>query len=67
MDNNRSQAIALGIERTPNRAMLRAVGFQDEDFEKPIVGVANRNTVFARGIGRHKDQAQRPALAARRS
>ena len=41
MDNRRSQAITRGIERTPNRAMLRAVGFRDEDFTKPIIGVAN--------------------------
>jgi dihydroxy-acid dehydratase len=39
--NARSQAITRGIERTPNRAMLRAVGFRDEDFEKPIIAVAN--------------------------
>ena len=39
--NLRSQAITRGVERTPNRAMLRAVGFKDEDFEKPIVAVAN--------------------------
>jgi dihydroxy-acid dehydratase len=37
----RSHAITEGIERTPNRAMLRAVGFQDGDFQKPIVAVAN--------------------------
>jgi dihydroxy-acid dehydratase len=30
-----------GVARTPNRAMLRAVGFKDEDFEKPIVGIAS--------------------------
>jgi dihydroxy-acid dehydratase len=29
------------VERTPNRAMLRAVGFSDRDFDKPIVGIAN--------------------------
>ena len=40
-NNRRSKVITGGIERTPNRAMLRAVGFGDEDFEKPIVGVAN--------------------------
>jgi dihydroxy-acid dehydratase len=40
-NNARSQAITRGIERTPNRAMLRAVGFRDEDFEKPIIAVAN--------------------------
>ena len=37
----RSRAITEGVERSPNRAMLRAVGFQDADFEKPIIGVAN--------------------------
>lgn len=37
----RSQIITQGTERSPNRAMLRAVGFKDADFNKPIVGVAN--------------------------
>src|SRR5260370_7409923 len=41
MDNRRSQTITKGIERAPNRAMLRAVGFHDEDCTKPIIGVAN--------------------------
>ncbi len=41
MDNLRSRTITAGIQRTPNRAMLRAVGFGDEDFTKPIVGVAS--------------------------
>jgi dihydroxy-acid dehydratase len=39
--NSRSQLITAGIARSPNRAMLRAVGFGDNDFVKPIVGVAN--------------------------
>src|SRR5690349_23789976 len=39
--NKRSQTITRGTERAPNRAMLRAVGFADDDFEKPIIGVAN--------------------------
>src|SRR5487761_339812 len=39
--NNRSRKITHGVERTPNRAMLRAVGFGDADFDKPIVGIAN--------------------------
>ncbi len=34
-------AITQGVRRTPNRAMLRAVGFGDDDFNKPIVGIAN--------------------------
>jgi dihydroxy-acid dehydratase len=39
--NRRSQLITAGVARPPNRAMLRAVGFQDGDFDNPIVGVAN--------------------------
>src|SRR3989441_13363620 len=39
--NLRSRTITEGVQRAPNRAMLRAVGFGDHDFEKPIVGVAN--------------------------
>jgi dihydroxy-acid dehydratase len=37
----RSKLITEGVQRSPNRSMLRAVGFTDADFEKPIVGVAN--------------------------
>ena len=40
-DNRRSQVVTQGVQRSPNRAMLRAVGFGDDDFSKPIVGVAN--------------------------
>ena len=40
-ENTRSRAITAGTHRAPNRAMLRAVGFNDEDFNKPIVGIAN--------------------------
>ena len=40
-ENLRSQVVTQGNARSPNRAMLRAVGFQDDDFSKPIVGVAN--------------------------
>ena len=40
-ENRKSRAITAGIQRSPNRAMLRAVGFTDEDFTKPIVGLAN--------------------------
>jgi len=37
----KSSAITEGVQRAPNRAMLRAVGFGDDDFTKPIVGIAN--------------------------
>lgn len=39
--NNISKVTTDGVERVPNRAMLRAVGFEDGDFEKPIIGIAN--------------------------
>ncbi|MGZ5231472.1 MAG: dihydroxy-acid dehydratase [Burkholderiales bacterium] len=44
--NKRSQLITQGVARSPNRAMLRAVGFGDGDFEKPIIGVANGHSTM---------------------
>ena len=41
MSKLRSSAITQGVQRSPNRSMLRAVGFKDGDFSKPIIGVAN--------------------------
>ena len=37
----RSDMIKKGIEKSPHRSLLRAVGLNDEDFEKPFIGVAN--------------------------
>jgi len=45
-DNWRSKLITHGVARSPNRAMLRAVGFTDRDFDKPIVGVANGHSTL---------------------
>ncbi len=36
-----SKVFSDGTKRAPNRAMLRAVGVTDEDFEKPMVGIAS--------------------------
>ena len=44
--NKRSRLIPHGIARSPHRAMLRAVGFGDGDFDKPIVGVANGHSTM---------------------
>jgi dihydroxy-acid dehydratase len=44
--NWRSYLITDGVARSPNRAMLRAVGFTDQDFDKPIVGVANGHSTM---------------------
>jgi dihydroxy-acid dehydratase len=60
-DNLRSQVVTKGIQRSPNRAMLRAVGFSDDDFTKPIVGVANGYSTITpcnMGIGPLADRAQ---------
>ena len=45
-DNWRSRTITHGDARSPNRAMLRAVGFGDGDFDKAIVGVANGHSTM---------------------
>jgi dihydroxy-acid dehydratase len=45
-DNRRSRLITEGLARSPNRAMLRAVGFGDGDFEKAIIGVANGHSTM---------------------
>ena len=39
--SKRSNAITAGPSRAPARAMLKAVGFTDEDLRRPIIGVAN--------------------------
>ena len=55
MSKLRSSAITQGIQRSPNRSMLRAVGFRDEDFIKPIIGVANGySTITPCNIGLNK-------------
>ena len=45
-ENFRSQLVTKGVQRAPNRAMLRAVGFEDSDFTKPIIGVANAHSTI---------------------
>jgi dihydroxy-acid dehydratase len=42
----RSFAITQGVARSPNRSMLRAIGYQDADFEKPFVGIANGHSTL---------------------
>src|SRR3954463_14718020 len=39
--NRTSLTTTHGPGRAPNRAMLRAVGFHDDDFDRPMIGVAN--------------------------
>ncbi|MGH7905553.1 MAG: dihydroxy-acid dehydratase, partial [Candidatus Binataceae bacterium] len=62
-ENLRSRVTTEGVQRTPNRAMLRAVGFSDSDFKKPIIGVANAySTITPCNLGLN-DLAQRAAAA----
>ncbi len=42
----RSFTITKGVPRSPNRSMLRAIGYTDADFEKPIVGIANGHSTM---------------------
>src|SRR5438128_8311275 len=56
----RSSLITQGPQRSPNRAMLRAVGFGDGDFTKPIVGVASAYSTITpcnSGLNRLADRA----------
>jgi len=58
--NRRSSVVTEGVERAPNRAMLRAVGFTDEDFQKPIIGVANGHSTITpcnAGLGELSERA----------
>lgn len=64
-DNRRSRVVTEGHQRSPNRAMLRAVGFGDDDFSKPIVGLANGySTITPCNMGIN-DLAQRADKAIR--
>src|SRR5438132_2664931 len=58
-DNIRSRTITHGVERAPNRAMLRAVGFGDGDFDKPIIAVANGYSTITPCNAGLNDLAQR--------
>jgi len=64
MADLRSSAVTQGVQRSPNRAMLRAVGFGDADFIKPIIGIANGySTITPCNVGLN-DLARRAEHAA---
>ncbi|MDG2306031.1 MAG: dihydroxy-acid dehydratase [Candidatus Binatia bacterium] len=44
--NVNSRLVTEGDSRAPNRAMLRAVGFGDDDFTKPIIGISNSHSTI---------------------
>ena len=63
----RSRLITQGVQRTPNRAMLRAVGFGDADFEKPIVAIANAHSTITPCNARLDELARSAEAAARKA
>lgn len=44
--NERSRHITHGVARAPNRAMYYALGYQEADFENPMIGVANGHSTI---------------------
>jgi dihydroxy-acid dehydratase len=44
--NRRSRNITEGVARAPNRSMYYALGYQPEDFSKPMIGVANGHSTI---------------------
>jgi dihydroxy-acid dehydratase len=67
VENYRSRLITEGVQRSPNRSMLRAVGFKDEDFTKPIVGIANAYSTITPcnlGLNLLAQRAERAVAAA---
>ncbi len=57
----RSNLIHQGLDRTPHRAFLRAVGMSDEDFGKPMVGIVSQhgeNTPCSMSLGPQADAAR---------
>ncbi len=57
-----SSIVVDGVERAPSRAMLRAVGFEDEDFRRPQIGIASTWSMVT-PCNMHIDQLARHAEA----
>ena len=57
-----SSTLLDGADRAPNRSMLRAVGFADADFAKPVVGIASTWSMVT-PCNMHIDQLAREAAA----
>ncbi|AJC21459.1 dihydroxy-acid dehydratase [Pandoraea pulmonicola] len=44
--NRRSRNVTQGVARSPNRSMYYALGYQEEDFDNPMIGVANGHSTI---------------------
>ena len=61
MTKNRSRIAIDGVDRTPHRAFLRATGLDDDDLEKPFVGIVSThgdNTPCSMSLGPQADAAR---------
>ena len=45
-NNDRSKNITQGVARSPNRSMYYAMGYQKDDFSKPMIGIANGHSTI---------------------
>ncbi|ELW9528509.1 dihydroxy-acid dehydratase [Burkholderia cenocepacia] len=65
--NRRSKHITQGVARSPNRSMYYALGYQKDDFDKPMVGIANGHSTITpcnSGLQRLSDAAVAAVKAA---
>ena len=44
--NRRSKNITEGVQRAPNRSMYYGMGYEADDFAKPMVGIANAHSTI---------------------
>ncbi|MGZ8294911.1 MAG: dihydroxy-acid dehydratase domain-containing protein, partial [Telluria sp.] len=44
--NRRSRNVTEGVARSPNRSMYYALGYKEEDFDKPMIGIANAHSTI---------------------
>ncbi|MDR8728717.1 dihydroxy-acid dehydratase [Burkholderia pseudomultivorans] len=65
--NRRSKHITQGVARSPNRSMYYALGYQQDDFDKPMIGIANGHSTITpcnSGLQRLSDAAVAAVKAA---
>ncbi|WP_175714652.1 dihydroxy-acid dehydratase [Burkholderia ambifaria] len=65
--NRRSKHITQGVARSPNRSMYYALGYQKDDFDKPMIGIANGHSTITpcnSGLQRLSDAAVAAVKAA---
>jgi len=65
--NRRSKNVTQGVARSPNRSMYYALGYQKEDFDKPMIGIANGHSTITpcnAGLQRLSDAAVAAVRAA---